>query len=155
MPWSETNAMEQRVQFIRDWLTRRHAVSELCARYGVSRKTGCKWIERYMADGRPARRTTTAGAPRAAQELLDDLVMADDPVVVDHHVANVRWNHRLLRVGASEAMDCLDGPPLGDDQELDAFGYGSAQDGCADEAGDLCNEREGLRAKVRDVVVGT
>jgi transposase len=43
--------MEQRVQFIRDWLTRRHAVSELCARYGVSRKTGYKWIERYMADG--------------------------------------------------------------------------------------------------------
>jgi putative transposase len=51
MPWSETNAMEQRIQFIRDWLTRRHAVSELCVRYGVSRKTGYKWIERYMADG--------------------------------------------------------------------------------------------------------
>jgi transposase InsO family protein len=43
--------MEQRVQFIRDWLTHRHAVSELCARYGVSRKTGYKWIERYMANG--------------------------------------------------------------------------------------------------------
>jgi transposase-like protein len=35
--------MEQRIQFIRDWLTRRHAVSELCVRYGVSRKTGYKW----------------------------------------------------------------------------------------------------------------
>lgn len=51
MPWSETDAMEPRVQFIRDWLTHRHAVSELCARYGVSRKTGYKWIERYMANG--------------------------------------------------------------------------------------------------------
>jgi putative transposase len=51
MPWSETDAMEQRVQFIRDWLTHKHAVSELCLRYGVSRKTGYKWIERYMAQG--------------------------------------------------------------------------------------------------------
>jgi transposase InsO family protein len=43
--------MEQRVQFIREWLTHKHAVSELCARYGISRKTGYKWIERYVADG--------------------------------------------------------------------------------------------------------
>ena len=28
MPWSETNAMEQRVQFIQDWLKRTHSVSE-------------------------------------------------------------------------------------------------------------------------------
>jgi putative transposase len=51
MPWSETSAMEQRAQFIRDWLTHKHHVSELCARYGISRKTGYKWIERYMARG--------------------------------------------------------------------------------------------------------
>jgi len=51
MPWSETSAMEQRVQFIRDWLTHKHHVSDLCARYGISRKTGYKWIERYMLRG--------------------------------------------------------------------------------------------------------
>jgi putative transposase len=51
MPWSETSAMEQRVQFIRDWLTHKHCVSELCTSYGVSRKTGYKWIERYMTQG--------------------------------------------------------------------------------------------------------
>jgi len=51
MPWSETSAMEQRVQFIRDWLTKRHTVSELCAMYAVSRKTDHKWIERYLRHG--------------------------------------------------------------------------------------------------------
>jgi putative transposase len=51
MPWSETCAMDQRAQFIRDWLTHRHSVVDLCARYGVSRKTGYKWIERYLARG--------------------------------------------------------------------------------------------------------
>lgn len=51
MPWSETNAMEQRIQFIRDWLSRTHSVSDLSALYGVSRKTAYKWIERYLKDG--------------------------------------------------------------------------------------------------------
>jgi putative transposase len=51
MPWRDTNAMEQRVQFVRDWLKRTHCVSELCALYGISRKTAYKWIARYMTDG--------------------------------------------------------------------------------------------------------
>ena len=51
MPWSETNVMEQRIQFIQDWLKRTHGVSDLCALYGISRKSGYKWIERYMHDG--------------------------------------------------------------------------------------------------------
>ncbi len=51
MPWSEATAMDQRVQFIRDWRRGRHTVSELCSMYGVSRKTGYKWIERYVEQG--------------------------------------------------------------------------------------------------------
>jgi putative transposase len=51
MPWSETNAMEQRIQFIRDWLSRTHSVIDLSALYGVSRKTAYKWIDRYLKDG--------------------------------------------------------------------------------------------------------
>lgn len=51
MPWDETTAMEQKVQFIRDWRRGSHTVSELCALYGISRKTGYKWIERYVEQG--------------------------------------------------------------------------------------------------------
>lgn len=51
MPWNETNAMEQRIQFIRDWLKKTHSVSDLCALYGISRKSAYKWIARYMNDG--------------------------------------------------------------------------------------------------------
>ena len=31
-------------------------MTELCARYGISRKTGCKWLARFEAGGRPALR---------------------------------------------------------------------------------------------------
>lgn len=51
MPWSETTAMGERKRFIDDLLDRRYSVSELCARYGISRKTGYKWIERFRVEG--------------------------------------------------------------------------------------------------------
>ena len=47
MPWKEVNPMELRKQFIADWRRGKRAVMELCAMYGISRKTGYKWIERY------------------------------------------------------------------------------------------------------------
>jgi transposase InsO family protein len=39
------------MQFIADYLRQSLNMSELCQMYGVSRKTGYKWIERYLAEG--------------------------------------------------------------------------------------------------------
>jgi transposase InsO family protein len=52
MPWKESVAMEERLRFIRDAQSDRFTMSELCARYGVSRRIGYKWLARYDADGR-------------------------------------------------------------------------------------------------------
>jgi transposase InsO family protein len=43
--------MDQRTQFIADYLRDRLSVTELCGLYGVSRKTGYKWIDRYLIYG--------------------------------------------------------------------------------------------------------
>lgn len=51
MPWSQTSPMDQRVQFIADYLRGMLSMVELCASYGISRKTGYKWIDRYLRDG--------------------------------------------------------------------------------------------------------
>jgi transposase InsO family protein len=51
MPWSETDRMEQRARFVLEALAGRFSISELCYLYGVSRKTGYKWIERYHREG--------------------------------------------------------------------------------------------------------
>ena len=51
MPWKEVNPMQQRVFFITDYLRQIMSLSGLCAQYGVSRKTGYKWIERYRSSG--------------------------------------------------------------------------------------------------------
>ncbi len=54
MPWLETAPMEQRERFIRDWQLKLYTMSELSARYDISRKTGYKWLERFDEGGRQA-----------------------------------------------------------------------------------------------------
>jgi transposase len=43
--------MDERVRFIADWLADENTMSELCAAYGISRKTGYKWLGRYRELG--------------------------------------------------------------------------------------------------------
>ena len=45
--------MDQRLQFITDHQRDLYAMATLCARYGISRKTGYKWLTRYATEGVP------------------------------------------------------------------------------------------------------
>jgi len=47
MPWRETAPMKERMRFVTDWERDLYSMVELCERYGVSRKTGYKWLARY------------------------------------------------------------------------------------------------------------
>ena len=51
MPWSRTTPMDQRIRFIADFQRHFFSLTELCSRFGISRKTAYKWIERYESDG--------------------------------------------------------------------------------------------------------
>jgi transposase InsO family protein len=43
--------MEERARFVLDALRGHFTMTELCERYGVSRKTGYKWVARYHGEG--------------------------------------------------------------------------------------------------------
>jgi transposase InsO family protein len=51
MPWKELKIMDQREQFVLDYLTGDYPKGALCAVYGISRPTGDKWLARYHAHG--------------------------------------------------------------------------------------------------------
>ena len=51
MPWSETSPMDQKTQFVADYRREFFSFAELCRRFGISRKTGYKWIARYEESG--------------------------------------------------------------------------------------------------------
>ena len=52
MPWTELSSMDQRAQFLADHRRGHFTMRELCERYGISRKTGYKWVARVAEDGR-------------------------------------------------------------------------------------------------------
>jgi len=51
MPWKDLNLMSVREEFVVKALEPGANLSALCREYGVSRKTGYKWLERYREEG--------------------------------------------------------------------------------------------------------
>jgi hypothetical protein len=46
MPWRETCRMDERMRFVLSCEAGEESFAALCRVYGVSRKTGYKWLER-------------------------------------------------------------------------------------------------------------
>jgi transposase-like protein len=52
MPWKNVLPMEENQRFVNLMESGHFTVNELCQEYGVSRKTGHKWLARYAEAGR-------------------------------------------------------------------------------------------------------
>ena len=50
MPWEVHPVSEIRVAFVHQVLSLKTPVSEACRRFGISRKTGYKWLRRYRQE---------------------------------------------------------------------------------------------------------
>jgi len=95
MPWLETAPVEERIQFIQDALSDRFTMSELCARYGVSRRIGYKWLSRYEEEGRRGLRDRSR-APHHCPHRIDDELAE---LICDFRREHPFWGARkLLRV---------------------------------------------------------
>lgn len=51
MPWKETTAMSERIDFINKVQVEEKNISAACREYGISRTTGYKWLRRYAEAG--------------------------------------------------------------------------------------------------------
>ena len=76
MPWSQTSPMDQRTQFIADFLRDCLSITELCQLYNVSRKTGYKWIERYLRSGPAGLEERSRKPRRSPNATADEIVTA-------------------------------------------------------------------------------
>ena len=52
MPWKTELPMEQREKFVILAQSDRYRKKELCEQFGISRKTGHKWLKRYAEEGK-------------------------------------------------------------------------------------------------------
>lgn len=92
MPWKESVKMDERLRFVRDAQSDRYDMSELCARYGVSRRVGYVWLARYEAEGRPGL-VDRSHAPHHCPHKIP-AAMADRLVV--ERIAHPFWGARKL-----------------------------------------------------------
>ena len=96
MPWTEWKIMDQREQFVRDYLTGDYPKGALCAAYGISRPTGDKWLARYHAQG-VAGLADVARRPHTQPHRTPDAVVA----------AILRMKHRHPSFGPKKIRDRL------------------------------------------------
>lgn len=48
MSWKDKTVEQSRMEFVLEVISGERSMSELCRKYGISRPTGYKWLERYM-----------------------------------------------------------------------------------------------------------
>lgn len=51
MPWKVTDVVDERTRFVLEHDSEEYTMAELCRFYGIARKTGYEWVERYAAEG--------------------------------------------------------------------------------------------------------
>ena len=84
MPWRDTFADDERLQFIVETFEGLSSVADLCRSFGVSRKTGYKWLGRFDAEG-PAGLSDRSRKPHSHPQAV--------PAAVVEHVLAVRRDH--------------------------------------------------------------
>ncbi len=92
MPWSQTSPMDQRTQFIADYLREMLCVTELCDLYGISRKTAYKWIDRYLRHGPAGLEERSRKPQRSPNETPQDIVAA----ILDARRRHPWWGAKKL-----------------------------------------------------------
>src|SRR5690242_14467254 len=97
MPWQERSPMDLRMQFVLDWQSGAWPMTELCADYQISRKTGYKWVQRYEASG-PCGLHDQSRRPHGSPQATDTNVVQALLTLRRRHP---RWGaKKLLRVAA-------------------------------------------------------
>ena len=93
MPWSETCAMNERARFVLEADEGWASITELCERYGISRRIGYKWIERYKRGGLSALEDHSRARRIQAQATPAAIVAA----IVELRRQHPSWGPRKLR----------------------------------------------------------
>jgi len=92
MPWKRSEPMEQRMEFAVKAL-RTQNFRRLCREYGISAKTGYKWMERLLRDGLAGMREESR-RPRHHPEALGEEVVCE---MVRLKQAHRHWGPRKIR----------------------------------------------------------
>jgi putative transposase len=93
MAWRETCVLQERMSFVLAHCDGCEPMTVLCERYGISRKTGYKWLERYAAAGLDGLKDASRAPHRPGHGLAEATIEA----LVAVRRARPFWGPKKLR----------------------------------------------------------
>jgi len=93
MPWTETQVVDQRTEFVLRTLRNVERFGEVCREFGISRKTGYKWKERFLAEGLSGLADQSRRPNESPGEVREAVVCR----IVKLRLAHPGWGARKLR----------------------------------------------------------
>jgi transposase InsO family protein len=94
MPWKLPDAMEQRMEFALLALKKDRPFRTLCKSYGISPKTGYKWLERYQQNGRMGMADTSRRPHKSPAQLTEKVICE----LVRIKNLNAHWGPKKIRL---------------------------------------------------------
>ena len=107
MPWKKELPMEQRERFVILAQSDRYTKTELCEQFGISRKTGHKWLSRYEAEGKKGLEERSR-APKCVANRTEEGV---ERLVVKEKRLHPTWGPKKLQ-RVLEMKHGLESPPV-------------------------------------------
>jgi putative transposase len=92
MSWKETCAMDERLGLVGAYVAGEESISVLCRQYGISRKTGHKWLARYSLEG-AAGLAERSSAPRRPGNAISAAVRSE---ILSLRRRHPHWGPRKL-----------------------------------------------------------
>jgi len=91
--------MEQRKEFVEAAIRGEHSFTELCRRFGISRKNGYKWLDRYRIElALPHRDVSFADRSRRPHRSPTAISAEVEAAIVDLRKQRPHWGPKKLRV---------------------------------------------------------
>ena len=93
MAWKDVEPMEERIRFVLKATREEMAFSDLCDAFGVSRKTGYKWLSRYEEHGLEGMHELSR-RPLSNSTRIEDWI---EDLVVRERLIHRKWGPKKLR----------------------------------------------------------
>jgi transposase InsO family protein len=94
VPWRTTDLVTIREEFVEQAMSGRHPVAALCNAYGISEKTGHKWLNRFKEEGSPGP-SDRSRAPHESPHKISPEVRREILALREKHPT---WGPKKLRV---------------------------------------------------------
>ena len=94
MPFTETDIVDERTRFIEDAHRSLHSFTWLCEHYGISRKTGYVWFDRWRAHGPEGLRDRSSRpkhCPWATTSEVVEAILGVRRTFTDYGAKKIRW----------------------------------------------------------------